>query len=253
MLKKRCWLILMQKKLVTRFGILTGALFITGFLFYSREKAGEPITQILKPSQLDFSKNNQIQPPSSVEDRIPAISKNENRMESPSGLSEKDRKAWSVLEEILISKNDNDPRMDQDFKDMSSELHEALYKKYDSLQMENRNGRGLVVFLIARDLKSSADTEFLRKIYQESPCTSFEDCKSVGSDDPHFSGINQTSLMYPQLAGLYALESNLSQHPESLKDPNLRDGFLGILKQAAEFPVPVVQQKAEEIRKRYGL
>lgn len=244
----------MQNKSVTKFAFLIGALLTGGLLIYSRQDEPKSI-QSLKPSQLDFSKSNQIQPvPQNYLDvRETANANVEKKIEAPPGLSETDRRAWIVLEEILNSKNDNDPRMDREFKNMTLEMHEALFKKYASLQMENRNGRGLIAFLVARDLKSPADAEFLRKIFQESPCTSFEDCKNVGNDDPHFSGINQTSLTYPQLASLYQLESKLEKGPEILKDPNMRDEIIALLKQAADFPVPVVQQKAEEIKSKYGL
>ena len=229
-----------------------GALLIAGLLFFSKEKTENNSTQGLKPSQLDFSKSNRIlaAPP---EPAASAIPKPEKKMEAPSGLSAEDLRAWATLEDILKTNNDNDPRMDQELKQMSPEIHEALFQKYESLQMENRNGRGMIAFLVARDLKSPADAEFLRKIYQESPCAGLEDCKNVGSDDAHHSGINQTTLNYPQFSGLYEIEARLNEHPEILKNPSIKDGIVGMLKQAAEFPVPVVQKKAEEIRARFGL
>ena len=82
-------------------------------------------------------------------------------------LPEREKSAWLALEEILKSKNDNDPRLDKDLSDLSLHFHKALYSKYQSLKPEDRNGRGTLVFLVARDLKNSADIEFLQKVYEE--------------------------------------------------------------------------------------
>ena len=141
--------------------------------------------------------------------------------ESPhlSVLGATDVATLETIEAVVKSKNDNDPRINTELKSLSPDVHQALYAKYKAFPAEDRNNRGLVVFLIARDLKSVADLDFLKKVYAESPCLSLEDCKNVGSDDAHFSGTNQTTMNYPQFAGLYQLEKQLEGRRDLLKDP----------------------------------
>lgn len=188
-----------------------------------------------------------------------AIIRPENNPPTPTAvttlptLNNKDQHIWLVFESVLATKNDSDPRLDTDLKNLSSDIRKALFEKYQALPPEERNNKGLIVFLIARDIQSAQDLEFLNKVYQEGPCLSLENCKQTGSDDPHYSGMNQTTLNYPQLAGLYQIEKQLREKPEILKNPELRNGIVTALKHAENFPVPVVQQKAEQIRTRHGL
>lgn len=170
-----------------------------------------------------------------------------------SKLSEPDLKAWKTFESILQTKNDNDSRMDQDLKKLSPEMRKALFEKYNSLPAEDRSDRGLITFLIARDITTPDDLSFLKSVFEESPCLSLADCKTVGPDDPHFSSVNQTTLNYPQLNTLFQLEKTLEAHPEYLKDPEMREKFVATLRQAETFAVPVVQQKAQQIRARFQL
>jgi hypothetical protein len=159
----------------------------------------------------------------------------------------------AVFEEILKSNNDNDPRLDSVLRQLSPETRSALYERYGKLKPEDRDGRGLIVFLIARDLSYASDVEFLAKVYQEQPCLSLGDCKNTGSDDPHFSGVNETTLNYPQFAGLFQLESQLAMRPRLLQNPEFKSQLEYLLKQAESFPVPAIADKAAEIRKRFGL
>ena len=238
-------------------GLTIGALFVTGlFLFlvkYQQPRAGEVP---LKPSHLDFGNSNEIQndtgsilgSPTSEPRELP-----NDPMPAPSSLSQAEQKLWNHFEEILASRNDNDPRVG-DLKNLSPEFRKSLFEKYNSLKPEDRNSRGFIVFLIAKDIRSASDLEFLQKVYQEPPCFSLENCSGgVADEDPHTAGVNQTTLNYPQLAGLYQLERQLETNPNLLKDPSLRAGVLATLKQAEAFPVPVIRQRAEQIRNKFRL
>lgn len=209
-----------------------------------------------KPSQVDFTKSNQIQEPAGD---LPMAPPEVTEPESPDieisvqSLSEPEQKLWKSFEEILKSRNDSDPRVN-DLKNLSTEFRKTLYAKYTSLKPEDRNGRGFIVFLIAKEIRSASDLEFLQTVYQEQPCFSLENCSGgVADDDPHESGVNQTTLSYPQLAGLYQLEKQLEANSGLLKDPNLRSGVLATLRQAESFAVPLIRQRAEQIRKKFKL
>ena len=265
MLKKRCSLILKTTKKITSILILFGSLLFTAGLFlYFKNNILNP-TSTLKPSQLDFSDSNQFKKKIELNTtKELQINQNgskktidsENISQAKNSiiqLSEHEKSTWQAFEDILHSKNDNDARINQELRSLSSKFHEALYEKYNSISAENRNGKGFIVFLISRDLKSKEDIEFLTKIYQEGPCLSLEDCKNAGSDDAHHAGTNQTTLVYPQFAGLYQIENKLSSHPEILNNSVLRHGIIALLQRAEDFPVPAIQQKAQDLRRKFNL
>jgi hypothetical protein len=240
-----------------KFGILIGALLIAGLFFLRRPAAhhnvpgnavGSEVAD-LKPSQLDFSKSNQIQEAKPVA----PITEEKVQLQKSTTLSEVDQKKWTLFEEVLNSKNDNDPRVDKELRNLSPEMHQNLRGAYSKLPMENRNGRGFVAFLIARDLKDAQDVQFLKEIYQEAPCLSFQSCGQTAAPDPHFDDINETSLNYPQLVGLYQIEKQLEARPDLLSSPEMKTAFSNLLREARQFPSSAIQKRAQTIQEKYGL
>lgn len=212
---------------------------------------------VTHPDQLDFTESNTLPTAEEVAQKIlteesPNLPPAEV-VEMADTLNEAEAKIWQGFEEILKSKNDNDPRLDTDLRSLSTPLKQALYRRYGSIPDEDRNARGLIVFLIARDLKTTADVTFLKGVYREEPCLSLENCSVTGNETTHLSGTNQTTMNYPQLAGLHQLERQLKERPELLQDADLRAEILELLKNAENFPVPVVQNKARQIRRTFGL
>lgn len=243
----------MQTKKIFLVSII-GALLLAGlYLFLSREVQKSP--SIIKPSQLDFKNSNQIQEPTTAGQSASATTESVAQVtpEAVSSLSAPEQKLWANLEEILKTKNDSDSRVSE-LKNLSLDFHKALTDKYSSLKPEDRNGRGFVVFLISKDLKSPSDLDFLQKVYQEAPCLSLENCAVSGAEEsPHTAGVNQTTLIYPQLVALYQIEKQLEAQPNLLNNPEMRAGILATLKQAEAFPVPSVREQAEKIRLKYQL
>jgi hypothetical protein len=239
--------------------VVLGALLIAGLFFFFQSEPNQEKNN-LKPSQLDFSKSNQL-PTTPTVSKVEASAAPSSVPGSTSApkitLQAEDLKAWQVFENVLQTKNDNDPRIDQYFKTLNENLRTALIQKYQTFAAEDRNARGLVAFLIARDTNFSnsngQSAEFLKKVFDEPPCLSLSDCKTIGPDDPHHSGTNQTTLTYPQLATLFQLEARIRNNPELLKDPKAREEFVAILSRAESFAVPAVQERALQIRKEFGL
>lgn len=205
----------------------------------------------LKPSQIDFTKGNQVQKPS-VQPVESSNFEGDDFIETPAALNEREQKLWIAVESILRTKNDSDPAVN-DLKGLSADFHKALFEKYNYLKMEDRNGRGFIVFLVANNLKSAEDLDFLQKVYQEAPCLSLENCGVTTNDDSHSAGVNQTTTIYPQLVGLYQIEKQLTANPELLNDPAMRAGILATLKQAEAFPVPAIYEFAAKIRQKFNL
>lgn len=246
--------------------ILIIALLLAGLFYFLRparvadqgdETAEDEV--VLKPSQMNFAESNHLPAPQPLQESGEPV------MDDTSGvqplvpyhgvkLQPEDQQKMNVLDEILKSRNDNDPRLDTELKNLSLDLRKALVAKYNSMIPEDRNGRGTIVFLIARELQSAADLEFLTKVYQENPCLSMGDCRRVDAEgDRNEVGGNNTSVNYPQLAGLYQAEARISRKPELLSDPAFRAGFVALLNEAENFAVPQVHDRAVMIRKKYGL
>lgn len=233
--------------------LFLGALLIAGlFLFYKKQNSSPDFSN-LNPNQFDLKKSNQIQ--STVENQnLQAPSTTDAKpIFTPTGLNADEVNIWTTFENILISKNDNDPRMDQLLKHLSPNLKKALFEKYDQIESEKRNDKGLITFLIGRDLKTTEDATFLKKVFEEAPCLSLADCKSTAPEDPHHSSTNQTTLSYPQLVALYEIEKNLSENPSLLDNLNVRASIVNALRQAENFPVPAVHNKARQILNRFKL
>lgn len=108
-----------------------------------------------------------------------------------------------TLEDILRSKNDNDPRLDHDFNDLSSEAKVLFEEKYRAIPAERRNARGTVVYLLGKNLKTPEDWEFFREVALEPPCLSLSDCtkKPAPGSDEEATG-DEVTLAYPSLVAL---------------------------------------------------
>jgi hypothetical protein len=124
---------------------------------------------------------------------------------------------------------------------------------YRNLVPEKRNERGLVSFLIAREMNSAEDFDFLREVMAEEPCLSMQDCKVLSPKDPHLGSVDEVSLNYPQLVVLYQLEGRLQKDPQLLADPNKKAQIRSLLSQSLNSSLPKIHDKAEEIQRKYSL
>lgn len=246
-----------NKNLKIRFVIL-GVLFLGALFFYlKKEKQAITTEAPLEKPIVTFAPKPVAEVKASVAAASGVPAKNEQAAhaqdELTQNLSAAEKKQWQTFVEIMLSKNDNDPRLDKDLRHLSPALKKSLEAQYSLLPDEKRNEKGLVVFLVARDVSSPEDVEFLDSIYQESPCLSLADCGVRGEDDPHFSSINQMTLLYPQVAGLFQLDKQLGARPELLNDPNFKNQMRGLIHSAEQFPVPAIQKRAADLKNKYGL
>ena len=107
------------------------------------------------------------------------------------------------LEEILRSRNDNDPRLDHDFNGLSIATKRLFRKEYGEIPVEKRNERGTIVYLLGKNLVAAEDWKFLRQVALEPPCLSLADCskKPAPGSDEEATG-DEVTLAYPSLVGL---------------------------------------------------
>lgn len=118
----------------------------------------------------------------------------------------------NILNEILKAKNDNDPRLDSEFRELSKAAKNLMKARYAELPDEERNDRGTIVYLLGRNLKSPEDFEFLCNVLKEPPCLSLQNC---GQPPPNQSGRHKeydhdsaeaVTKAYPQHVALKSIE-----------------------------------------------
>ena len=157
------------------------------------------------------------------------------------------RAKLQALEAILASRNDNDPRLDRDFNALSLEAKRLFRKKYQELPLEKRNERGIIVFLLGRNLRAAEDWAFLRGVVNEPPCLSLSDCSRQprpGGDGEDALG-DEVTRAYPCLVALkqaeYALVKSTGT-PEALE----------VIRLGKKSATPVVARMAEKLEQRFA-
>ncbi len=165
-----------------------------------------------------------------------------------SAITSQDHKTLAILDEILASKNDNDPRLDQDFNALTEGAKTLLREKYKSLAPEKLNEKGTIVFLLGRNITSERDIGFMRQVLSEPPCFSLTNCKEAPSGSEQSSeeaGINLT-LAYPQIIALKQLSN-------AMGNPNAFQGSaLEVLKSAQNSPIPLVSKISTQLVQRFS-
>jgi hypothetical protein len=156
------------------------------------------------------------------------------------------------LNEVLASRNDNDPRLDRELRVLSPSARKLMRARYDELAAEKRNERGTIVFLVGRNLEGAQDFDFMSAVVNEAPCRSLKDCQAADAMDSKDStgaemGIDVT-LNYPQIVALKSLERLLSGSPSE----DQRGKAIKVIREAMGSPVRAVSGLATELYNRYG-
>lgn len=101
------------------------------------------------------------------------------------------------LERILAARDDNDPRLDSDFEELSEATKRAFRKRYNELARESFNERGTIVYLLGRNMTTVSDWKFFHAVVAEPPCLSLSNCtKAEGTHG------DEVTLAYPALVAL---------------------------------------------------
>lgn len=225
-------------------GLLLGALF---FLKYQNQskvtfEKGNLIKE--QNSQIDHSEENKD---SVINSSLEQGSVTENEK----NLSLQEQKQLKTIYEILNSKNDNDPRIDSELKNLSFNLKENLMLKYKKMKPEMLNEKGFLAFLVSREAQHPEDLDLLMTVFEDSPCLSLADCSFAEKQvDPHHSENDNVTLNYPQLSTLYQIEQKLNTNSLS---PSMKNEYKSFLIKAANYPVDTVSNKAKSIIKKYNL
>ena len=105
-----------------------------------------------------------------------------------------------LLDEILRSGGDNDPRLDRDFGALSDETKRLIRDKYRQLPREKLNERGTIVYILASNLRSPADWDFMKDVVSEPACLSLADCSAANAAASERG--DEVTLAYPALVAL---------------------------------------------------
>ncbi|MBS1958754.1 MAG: hypothetical protein JST80_04705 [Bdellovibrionales bacterium] len=168
-----------------------------------------------------------------------------------------DKRKLLILDEILQSHNDNDPRLDSEFRDMTPELKRGMREYYRSIAAEKRNDLGTIVFLTARSMNSPEDVVFMKSVLMEKPCRSFSDCSKDApaptGEEVHLAGVSETTANYPQLT---AIRQSLDAYRKALgaNPPNhaLADQIVSMFHEAQNSPNSRVADEARMVLKYIG-
>lgn len=175
-----------------------------------------------------------------------AVNPSQNIATTPSAPTEKQ---VEVLNAVLSSHNDNDPRLDSELKVLSPEAKISFVKKYETVPAELRNDRGTIVFLLGRNLQTENDIAFMGKVLREEPCRGLKNCREdMPSSDPHGETGIEVTLAYPQIMALKSLERILSQgesHP-------LFRRSMDEVKAATNSPVDKIARVAKDLEAKYS-
>lgn len=153
-----------------------------------------------------------------------------------------------ILNEVFSSRNDNDPRLDSEFSQLSAELKGALRESYHLMPKESLNERGTVVFLLGRKIETEEDVDFLQEVLSETPCLSLADCSTEAKledpEDDHLVESQETTLIYPQLMSLRLLSSNY----QASQNPKIKEKITEAFRVAAQSNSEYLSEEAARIR-----
>ena len=164
------------------------------------------------------------------------------------------------LETILLSRNDNDPRLDLDFNGLSPEDKRLFRKKYREIAAERRNERGTIVYLLGKNLRTSEDWKFFRQVALEPPCLSLSDCskKPAPGSDEEATG-DEVTLAYPSLVALRQAARAVEQSraarlsAQGASKGAAEKAALGLFAAAKESKTRAVTHLAASLEKKFEL
>jgi hypothetical protein len=221
--------------------IITALIFLGLFLSYFGIRGWQNEVKYEMPPKNESAVVRRLDLPSP----LPLFPKSEA---SPSNVTARDHELDSMLVAILKSKNDNDPRMDTEFKHLSPGTKYLLEKRYAAYPAEARNERGTIVFILGRDLVNSGsaeDFQFFDQVANEPPCQSLGDCEKVvkgAPEDAHEESTIGVTLSYPQQMLVRELGEFITQAP----DNPLKGDAIRSLQGLSRSPIPSVAMRAQK-------
>ena len=142
---------------------------------------------------------------------------------------------------ISLSKNDNDPRLDRDFNDLTAAQKEDIRAYYRRLPSEYRNDLGTAVYALGKNLTAPEDWAFLREVVAEPRCLSLADC-AKGS--PGAADGDDVTLAYPALVAL-------KQAQRVLESDSKNKDARSVIEAARKSQAPAVQRLIGRLDRKF--
>jgi hypothetical protein len=246
-MSKKNWIILIVSVLVA------ALVLIPGISYLVRSGAISGVT--LSPGSPLEARSQSVASEPAV-DATPKPTATATATPSDGKLSGEDQKKLTVLREIFLSRNDNDPRMDSELVRLSPELKKAMFKTYQQLALEKRNERGTIAFLIGREIKTSDDVDFLKGILMEKPCQSLADCSKPAQastqEDMHLDGMNELTANYPQVMAIRQMVASYRKFNDQGRGNSDAYKILQALREARKSPNAYVAEEAQKALQNIG-
>jgi hypothetical protein len=159
-----------------------------------------------------------------------------------------------TLAEIMGSKNDNDPRLDTDLKNLTEQDKVALKDFYSDLKLESLNERGTVVFLMGRSIQGPEDLDYMKDVLAEDPCMSLDNCTSKNvAKDTHLDSMDETTMSYPQQIALESISRYTQSRTMAELSANDKLHLIQAIQEAKRSPIYTIQRKADDLSKNLRL
>jgi hypothetical protein len=133
----------------------------------------------------------------------------------------------ATLNQVLKDQADNDPRVDKELSHLNQKERLDFRAKYRSLKPEALKDRGLIVYLLGRNIVTQGDLDFMAEVLNERSCLSLENCERTDQKTLSERGL-ATQLNFPKLVAITALKAKLRSHPS----PKMRAAIEEVLQGA---------------------
>ena len=197
--------------------------------------------EAMKPAEASRSGAGHAGPPEKVSPADPA-----------SPASPLAAKKLKTLEQILSSRNDNDPRLDSELRALDPATRAVFRTRYLHYPKESRNERGTIVFLLGRNLEDATDLAFLRQVMAEPPCLSLGDCTRetapATGETAHLQSTTGVTLAYPQLMALRSVRQYLRQTGPVPLPSARREEIETVIQAGLRSPIPALNLQAAALQ-----
>lgn len=145
----------------------------------------------------------------------------------------------AVLNQVLADQSHNDVRVDQELSKLNQKERLDFRQKYRSLRPEALKDRGLIVYLLGRNIETQGDLEFLKEVLNERGCLSLNNCAITDQETLSQPEI-ASHLAFPKLMAIAALKGKLAGQ----NSKKMREAIEVILQGARNSMNPLVVKAA---------
>ncbi len=156
----------------------------------------------------------------------------------------------TLLREVLASRNDNDPRLDLAFAELTPAEKREFRDEYRRLPREARNERGTIVFLLGRAMDGPDDWAFMTEVAGEAPCLSLAACDKSGARPADEAAGEEVTLAYPALVALKQAEAALAKPGAPAADAA---AARGVIAAGAASKAPAAARLGARLQRRFAL